>query len=93
MLHKTALLVASLAASLTLAIALALAGFAPGTTTAPAATAATAAADAADVVAPPPVQVDKVYVAPPEPQKTVTVHKVVASGGGENESEGSGGDD
>jgi hypothetical protein len=87
MLHKTALLVASLAASLTLTIALALAGFAPGTSTAPAATAATTAADTADLAAPP-VQVDKVYVAPPGPQQTVTVHKVVASGGGENESEG-----
>jgi hypothetical protein len=83
MLHKTALLVASLAASLTLAIALALAGFAPGTRTAPAATAATTAAD----LAAPPVQVDKVYVAPPAPQQTVTVHKTIASGG-ENESEG-----
>jgi hypothetical protein len=83
MLHKTALLVASLAASLTLAVALALAGFAPGTTTTPAATTAVPAAD----VGTPPVQVDKVYVAPPPAQQTVTVHKVVASGG-ENESEG-----
>ena len=30
--------------------------------------------------APPPVQVDTVYVAPPAPQKTITVHKVVDVG-------------
>ncbi len=93
MLHKTALLVASVAAALTLAFALAAAGFAPGTTIAPVATSATVSTDAADVVAPPPVVVDKVYVAPPQPQRTITVHKVTSSGGGESESEGSEGGD
>ncbi len=83
MLHKTALFIASLAASLTLAIALAAAGFAPGPTTAPAA--ATAPTVAADATATPQVQVDKVYVAAPPPQQTVTVHKVVKGAGGESE--------
>ncbi len=95
MLQKIALFVASLAAALTLAVALAAAGFAPGATTPPVASttpASTVGADVAEVAAPPPVQVDKVYIAPPKPQKTITVHKVVKAGGGE-ESEGSEGDD
>lgn len=89
MLHKTALLVASMAAALTLAFALTAAGFAPGAPTTPAVEAATVTADAADAGAPPPIQVDKVYVAAPEPRKTVTVHKVVQTAGGGSESEGS----
>lgn len=95
MLHKTALLVASMAAALTLAFALTAAGFAPGAPATPAIEAATVTSDAADAGAPPPIQVDKVYVAAPEPRKTVTVHKVVqTAGGSESEgSEGSEGDD
>ncbi len=89
MIHKTALFVASVAAALTLAFALAAAGFAPGATDQSAAATAPASvvsADTAAVVAPAPVQIDKVYVAPPKPQKTITVHKVVkTSGGGESD--------
>ncbi len=91
MISKAALFVASLAAALTLAFALAVAGFAPGSVQADTATtAASVQADpaAADVVAPDPVQVDTVYVAPPAKQQTITVHKVAASSGGENENEG-----
>jgi hypothetical protein len=82
MLHRIALLVAAIAASLTLAVALEVAGFDPATSPAPA---ATAIADAAEVAAPPPVQVDKVYVGAPQAQQTVTVQRVVGGGGGESE--------
>ena len=97
MVHKLALAVASAAAALTLTVALAAAGFAPGapiavgdvTTTDAAPIDPAAAADTA-----PAVQIDTVYVAPPPPQKTVTIHKVVATSGGEGESENeTGGDD
>jgi hypothetical protein len=90
MVSKIALFVASLTASLALAGALALAGFAPGT---PPATAASPTVEPAtsDVPAQPQVQVDKVYVAPPPKQKTITVHKVVKAARGD--SEGEGGDD
>ena len=84
MLHKTALLVASIAAALTLAFALSAAGFAPGATRAPTQV-ATVAADTANVAVPPTVQVDKVYIAAPKPQRTVTIHKVVKNAGGESE--------
>ena len=87
MFQKTALLIASLAASLTLAVALAAAGFAPGAPASPVDAAAAATVGPADTAAPT-VQVDKVYVPAPVPQKTVTVHKVVQTAGGENESEG-----
>jgi len=85
MLQKTALFIASLAASATLAVALATAGFAPGTPAAPA-VAPTAAADTA-TPAPPTVQVDKVYIPAPQPQQTITVHKVVKTSGGEADTE------
>jgi len=84
MVHKLALFAASLVAALTLAVALAVAGFAPaGPGSAPT---APTAAQAADDATSPPVQVDKVYVAAPPPQQTVTIHKVVGSSG-ENEAE------
>ncbi len=88
MVHKVTLLIASLAASLVLAVALAAAGFGPA---APALSSATTA-QPADAVTPLPVQVDKVYLAAPEPPQTITVHKVVAAGG-EAGSEGSEGGD
>ena len=84
MLHKTALFVASMAAALALAFALSAAGFAPGAKTTPA-DAATVNADPAGATAPPTVLVDKVYVAAPKPQQTITVHKVVKGAGGESE--------
>ena len=86
MLQKTALFIASLAASATLAVALASAGFAPGTPAAPAVAPTAAAADTA-TPAPPTVQVDKVYIPAPQPQQTLTVHKVVKSAGGEADTE------
>lgn len=89
MLHKTALLVASVAAALTLAFALTAVGFAPGAKTASVAQAATVSPATEDLGAPPPIQVDKVYVAPPKPQQTITVRKVVKSAGGESEFEDS----
>ena len=84
MIHKLALFAASLAAVLTLGVALAIAGFAPSAGPASAPTVA-GAVQAVDDTTPPPVQVDKVYVATP-PQQTVTVHKIVGSGG-ESEAE------
>ncbi len=91
MVHKLALLVASLAASLVLAVALGAAGFAPGATPTPrAATTTTTTTAAADVAPTPTVQIDPVYIAPAPPRKTVTVHKVVKSAGG-GESEGADG--
>jgi len=91
MLQKTALLVASVAASLTLAFALAAAGFAPGATTVAADPVTAVSVDAMSTDAVPLVQVDKVYVPAPEPQKTITVQQVVQTAGGE--SEGGEGDD
>ncbi len=84
MIHKIALLVASLVASLVLAVALAAAGFGPAAPAPPATT-----AQAADSGTAPPVQVDRVYIAAPQPRQTVTIHKVVKAAGGEAESEGS----
>ena len=89
MIHKSGLIIASLAASLTLAFALAAAGFAPGTTKVSADPAAAvivdAAATAAATDAAPLVQIDKIYVPAPVPQETITVHKVVQTAGGESE--------
>jgi hypothetical protein len=98
MLQKLALTAASAVAALTLALALAAAGVAPGSqAVTPNSQASPIAADpaAADAAAPdamPTVQVDTIYLKPAPKQKTITVHKVVKSSGGENEHE-SGGDD
>ena len=81
MVHKVALLAASLVAALVLAVALAAAGFGPAAPVPPVAT----SAQAANAETAPPVQVDRVYVAAPEPRQTITVHKVTAAGGGESE--------
>jgi F0F1-type ATP synthase membrane subunit c/vacuolar-type H+-ATPase subunit K len=89
MVQRIALFVASLAAAAVLAVGLAVAGVGPRDTPAAASTATSVATDPA---ATPQVQVDTVYVAAPQPPKTVVVHKTVAPTGGEheNESEGSG---
>jgi hypothetical protein len=95
MIHKTALFVASLAAAMTLAFALALAGFTPGAAPAPVVSTDPApmiGADAPAATPEPTVQIDKVYVAPPQPQRTITVHKVVKTAGG-GESDGAEGGD
>ena len=83
MTHKIALAVASAAAALTLAVALAAAGFAPRPAVSTAADAApTTDATAADAAPAPTIQVDTIYLAPPPPQQTITVHKVEQSSRG-----------
>lgn len=86
MLQKVAIAVASGAAALTFTVALAAAGFAPGTPVTATDTSATIVAPVAADPAPT-VQVDTIYVAPPPPQQTITVHKVVQTSGGESENE------
>ncbi len=99
MLQKLALTAASAVAALTLALALAAAGFAPGSpavTTGSSASPIAADPAAADAAAPdamPTVQVDTIYVKPAPKQKTITVHKVVKTSGGDDGEHESGGDD
>lgn len=97
MIHRVGLFIASLAAAGALVVALSLAGFAPGGGAAadPTVTATAQVPAAASVQAEPPVQVDTIYLAAPEPPATVTVHRVVpASTSGEGEEhESEGGDD
>jgi hypothetical protein len=90
MVHRLALLVASLVASLTLAAGLVIAGFVPGAHPADAGQVAPAAA--VDAAPTPRIQVDTVYVAPQVAPQDVTVTKVVRSQGGDDDGEG-GGDD
>lgn len=87
MVNKIALFAASLAASLALAFALAAAGFAPGASEPSAATTAAAATSptTAEVAPTPRVQVDTVYVAPPAKPRTIKIHKVIKTSGGESE--------
>jgi len=97
MIQKTALLVASLAASLTLAFALAAAGFAPGATAVKADPVTAVSVDGAATVpatdTAPLLQVDTVYIPAPVPQETITVHKVVKTASGESEGDEGGDDD
>jgi endonuclease/exonuclease/phosphatase family metal-dependent hydrolase len=89
MVHKVALLVAALAASLVLAVALAAAGFVPAagpSAKSVASTSATIEEQATTGPSPTPrVQVDRVYVAPPPPRKTITVHKTIKAPAAEAE--------
>jgi hypothetical protein len=87
MVHKVALLVAALAASLVLAVALAAAGFNAGPPPKPVASTSTRVEDPATTgpSAAPRVQVDRVYVAPPPPRKTITVHKTIKAPAAEAE--------
>jgi len=88
MIQRIGLLVASVAAALTLAVALAVASIGPSPT-APAVPVAPAAATAPAVATEPPVQIDTVYVPPlPEPQ-TVVVNQA-SSGQGETDDHESG---
>ena len=91
MVQRIALFVASLAAAAVLAVGLAVAGVGPATDPQP--TAAASNATATDPQPSPRVQVDTVYVAPPQAPKTVVVHKTVAATGGEQESESEGAGD
>jgi len=88
MVQRFALFVASLVAVAVLVVGLT----AAGVTAAPASPAAVASAAATpDPAATPQVQVDTVYVDPPQAPQTVVVHKSIpAAGGQEIESEGSG---
>jgi hypothetical protein len=88
MLQRVAILIGSLAAAATVAGALLLSSVTGPTT---AAVATPGAAPSAQ----PRVQVDTVYIAPPPPVQTITVHETASSGegdDGEAESE-AGGDD
>ena len=89
MVHRVALLVASLAAAITLAAGFVLAGFSPQADPVEAAPVATDVS--ADPSPTPRVQVDTVYVAPQAPPQDVTVTKVIKSSRGDDEGEG--GDD
>ena len=88
MIQRVALFVASIAAVAVLVVGLTAAGVTP----APASPAGLASAgSSAEPAATPQVQVDTIYVAPPQAPQTVVVHKSVpATGGYETESEGSG---
>ena len=90
MVHRVALLVASLAAAITFAAGFVLAGFSPQADPVEAAPVATDVS--ADPSPPPRVQVDTVYLAPQAPPQDVTVTKVIKSSG-RGEDEGEGGDD
>lgn len=90
MVQRIAIFIASLAAAAALAAGLAVAGLGSGTA-APASSVATSTV--ADPQPTPRVQIDTVYVAPPNKPKTVVVHKTVAPAGGEHESESEGGGD
>ena len=77
MTQKLPLMAASAAAALTLVMAVAATGFVPRQSV-------TGATDtsATDAAATPTIVVDTLYLAPPPPQQTITVHKVVASTAG-----------
>lgn len=88
MIDRIAIFAASLAAAGVLVAALVLAGFAP------ARPATSAAATVATAPAPTPqVQVDTVYLAPPQQPDVVTVHRVQPARGGDDEGEREGSDD
>jgi hypothetical protein len=88
MVQRFALFVASLVAVAVLVVGMVAAGVgqsATGTAT------IASAADSTDAAATPRVQIDTVYVAPPQVPQTVVIHKTApASAGSENESEGAG---
>lgn len=81
MLQRIGILVGSLAAAATVATALLFSSIAGPTTAAPVATVGPSSA-------PPRVQVDTVYVAPPPPAQTITVHQTVSTGAGDDHGEG-----
>ena len=88
MVQRFALFVASLVAVAVLVVGMVAAGVGPSATGTATSALAVAPTDAG---ATPGVQIDTVYVAPPQVPQTVVIHKTVpASAGGENESEGVG---
>jgi hypothetical protein len=92
MIQRIALFVASLAAVAALVVGMSVAGLSPS---APVASAGVPIEVAAVADQAPQVQIDTVYVAPPQKPTTVVVHKSVpaAGGGHESESGGEGGGD
>jgi len=90
MLHALALILGGFASAVVLAGALALGG--PPAAPAPPAN-MPAGGPGGDVAAAPQVQVDTVYLAPPPPPKTITVHKTVTASRGEHEGDEGGADD
>jgi hypothetical protein len=87
MIQRIALFVASLAAVAALVVGMSVAGLSPSAP--PASTGAPI--EAAAVADPTPqVQIDTVYVAPPQKPATVVVHKSVPAAGGAHESEAGG---
>lgn len=89
--NRIPLIAASTGAVLALVVGLAAAGFAPGAADATTVSSTTTIEPAA---AEPTVQVDTIYVAPPPPQKTITIHEVSkTSNGDSDDGEESGEDD
>ena len=88
MIQRIALFVASLAAVAALVVGMSVAGLSPSAPAVPAVAPIEAAAAVPDPT--PQVQIDTVYVAPPQKPATVVVHKSVPAAGGEHESESGG---
>lgn len=89
--NRIPLIAASTGAVFALVVGLAAAGFAPGAADATTVSTTTTTEPAA---AEPTVQVDTIYVAPPPPQKTITIQEVSkTSNGDSDDGEESGEDD
>lgn len=87
MLTRIAFFIASLAAAATLVVGAVALRLAPGGQ--PQASAIDAAAAASTAADPSPTpQVDTIYLAPPAPQQTITVHRVVSGLVGDDGAEG-----
>lgn len=90
--NRIPLIAASTGAVLALVVGLAAAGFAPGAADATTVSSTTTTTEPA--AAEPTVQVDTIYVAPPPPQKTITIQEVSkTSNGDSDDGEESGEDD
>jgi hypothetical protein len=90
MTDRIALAAASAGAAMTFAAALVVAAFAPASSV----TTAGDTSAATDVASTPTIQVDTIYVAPPPPQETITIHKIERTSAGESDDENeSGGED
>ena len=83
--NRIPLIAGSTAAALTLVVALAATGFAPKAADATTASSTTTIEQAA---AEPAVQVDAIYVAPPPPQKIVTIQEVSKTSNGDSDDAG-----
>ncbi len=88
MLTRIALLIASLAAAATLVVASVAVGLWPQGQPSPSPIDAAAAASTNAGDPSPTPQVDTIYLAPPAPQQTITVHRVVSGPVGDDGGEG-----